>query len=272
LAVFDDKLWIGTFNLSGGQIWTYDGSVFEQVWPIDDGSNPAFPTVGELQPYGDYLYVALGGDVTYDDAPNNDYLYRCAEGCVASSNANLQVVPNLPDIDPDTLTVIELFTGLDKLFLGTINFENGFSFLSYDADSDVWDVIVDGFPDGGMFDPLNIYLWAGAVIDNRACVGTFNPATITEIPRGTAELYCSDDGVNWRQYPMPIGWSVLGYGIRNIVVGDGGKTMFVLSATNLLAPDLVDFDNPLRAGLEVWAIRDTKIVQPSGGRRGNKNK
>ena len=270
MAVWDGRLWIGTFNLSGGQIWTYDGSTFDPVWPA--APDPTTPTVLELQPYGDYLYVALSGDITYDDAPSNDYLYRCEKNCVDSGSgiAALEVVPGLPDIDPDTLTIIEMFTGVDKLFIGTINFEHGATLVSYGEDSDVWDVIVDGFPDGGMFDEDNLYFWAGAAIDHKVCVGTFNPDIISEIPRGGAELHCSEDGVDWRQEPLPIGWSVLGYGIREIVVGDRGKTMFVLSATNLLAPDLIPFDNPLRAGLEVWAIRDVKIDKPGGGKRGRK--
>jgi hypothetical protein len=62
---------------------------------------------------------------------------------------------------------------------------------------------------------------------------------------------------------MPIGWSLLGYGIRNMVVGDDGKSLFLLSATNMVAPDIVEFDNPLRAGTEIWQIRDTKVASPS---------
>jgi hypothetical protein len=125
-----------------------------------------------------------------------------------------------------------------------------------------------------MFDNENIYLWSGAgPVNGRMFVGTFNPATITEIPRGTAELWYSDDGVNWTQYPMPIGWSLLGYGIRDMLLGDHGRSLFLLSATNMVAPNLVDFDNPLQAGLEVWQIRDTKVASPSGTKIGKgKNK
>jgi hypothetical protein len=38
----------------------------------------------------------------------------------------------------------------------------------------------------------------------------------------------------------------------------------------MIAPDVVDFDNPLAAGTQVWAIRDVKINQPGGGKRGKK--
>jgi hypothetical protein len=265
LASYDGKLFIGTLNNTGGQIWTYDGSVFTKVWPA--GPMPNIPLIGELEPHDGKLYIGVGGVLETQDNPNNNYIYVC-DVCDGSDTVPLA---NLPNIDPNTFFVIKLFSGQGKLFAGTVNFENGTSFLSYDSDGGVFDVIVDDAPDGGFFDRFNIYLWSMAELDGRLFAGTFNPVTITEIPRGTAELWYSDDGANWFQYPMPIGWSLLGYGIRDLVSCDNGKALCLLSATNMVAPDLVDFENPLSAGLEVWTIRDTKIVKPSGGRRG-KNK
>jgi hypothetical protein len=262
LVSYDGLLYIATLNNGGGELWTYNGSVFDMVWKAP----PTIPLLAELEVYDDKLFIGLSGVLETDDYPNNDYIYVC-DDCENVVPAPLE---NLPDIDPNTLSVIKLFAGQGRLFAGTVNFENGFSFLSYDSDGDVFDVIVDGPNDGGFFDQFNIYFWSMAEIDGRLVAGTFNPVTITEIPRGTAELWYSDDGVNWFQYPMPIGWSLLGYGIRDLVTGDNGKTLYLLSATNMIAPDVVDFDNPLAAGTQVWAIRDVKINQPGGGKRGKK--
>jgi len=269
LASFDGKLFIGTLNNTGGQIWTFDDQtgVFAKVWPA--APMPMFPIIGELEPYHGKLYVGMGGLLTTTSYPDNNYIYAC-DAC--DSPGDFAKVPELPDLDANTFFVIKLFAAKDRLFAGTVNFQNGFSLLSYDdSNGGDFDIIVDGPNDGGFFDPLNIYLWSMAEIDGRLVAGTFNPATITEIPRGTAELWYSDDGMDWFQYPMPIGWSLLGYGIRDLVTGDSGKTLFLLSATNMVAPDIVEFDNPLSAGLQVWAIRDTKVVSPSGGKRGKKN-
>ena len=40
----------------------------------------------------------------------------------------------------------------------------------------------------------------------------------------------------------------------------------------MIAPLIGDADNPLAAGLEVWAIRDTKIASPSEGTKKGKGK
>ena len=270
LASLGEKLMIGTLNNCGGEIWSYSESGGFSATP-EKKFDATYPIVGELEPYDNRLWIGLGGNLTVDDGSNNDYLWDCS---VCTSGADdFAPVDDLPDIDPDSLFVIKLFEALDKLFVGTVNFENGFSFLSYDKNAAAgaeWDVIVDGPNDGGMFDPFNIYLWSGAgEINGRVFVGTFNPNVLPEFPR-SAELWYSDDGVNWTQYPMPIGWSVLGYGIRNMVIGDRARSLFLLSATNMVAPDLVPFDNPLRAGLEVWQIRDNKVASPSGGAKKGK--
>jgi len=273
LASYDGKLWIGTLNNVGGQLWWYDdaGAGSFSAGPVHS-FGPTIPIVGELEPYEGMMYIGLGGLLTVDSNPANDYLRVC-DDCEAGP---WNKVDDLPNIDPDSLFVIKLATALGKMWVGTVNFVNGTTFMSYDVNADPgqeWDIIVDGLGSGGFFDNLNIYLWSFAgPVNGRIFAGTFNPATITEIPRGTAELWYSDDGVNWTQYPMPIGWSWLGYGIRNMLVGDNGKALFLLSATNMVAPDLVPFDNPLRAGTEIWQIRDTKVASPSGGTKKGKGR
>jgi len=263
LAVHNNLLYIGTLNNGGGKLYTYDGTDFEQVWD----AGPQYPIVGELEEYDDKLYIGLGGLLTVNNYPSNDYLWMCDlcdEGAVPTDD--FAPVDDLPNIDPASLFVIKLFAAQGKLFIGTVNFEHGFSFLSYNVNADPgeeFDIIVDGPIGGGMFDRDNIYLWSAAgPINGRIFIGTFKP--ISDDPPRLAELYYSDDGgVNWAQFPMPINWSPLGYGIRDMVVGDKGKSLFLGSATLMPAPNILTIPNPLQAGTEVWEIRDTKVASPS---------
>jgi hypothetical protein len=266
LAAYGGKLHIGTLNNDGGEHWTYDDAgpgTFEKVFKFPS----TIPAVAELEPYNDMLYIGVLGLLTYDNSPNNDYIYVC-DDCDAGDHAP---VANLPDIDPNSLGVLKLFASpsMNKLFAGTVNFTNGATLLSYDADGGVFDVIVDGAPDGGFFDTGNIYMWSMSEQNGRLLVGTFNPSTLPTLPKGSAELWTSDDGVNFFQYPMPLDWSLLGYGIRDIVECDNGKATCLLSASLMPAPSLLGIeDSPLRPGLEVWQIREQKITNPSGGTQG----
>ena len=266
MTSLNGKLWIGSIG-RGGEIWLYDDET-KSFANLEPGSSFALEGIGngqgagELQPYGDYLYATLGGSI-WDDYPNNDYLHRCPiNDC--DQYSDFVPVPDLPDLDPTNMFILKLFVAQGKLFLGTVNFTNGFSFVSYDKAENAWDVIVDGPYSGGMFDAENVYLWSSAVINNRIFIGTFNPATMTEIPRGTAELWYSDDGgVTWFQYPMPLEWPLQQYGIRNMVECDGGKYLCLLGASNMLGPRVDEPNSPLRSGATVWRIHKNKVVSPS---------
>ncbi|MFV8816491.1 hypothetical protein [Haliea sp. E17] len=264
LAAYGGKLHIGTLNNSGGEHWTFDGTNFAKVYKFPD----TVPAVAELEPYAGKLYIGVLGLLTYDDSPNNDYIYVC-DDCDAGDHAPLA---GLPDVDPDNLGVLKLYASpsMNKLFAGTVNFTNGATLLSYNAVGNVFDVIVDGAPDGGFFDTGNIYMWSMSEQNGRLLVGTFNPSTLPTLPKGSAELWTSDDGVNFFQYPMPLDWSLLGYGIRDIVECDNGKATCLLSATLMPAASLLGIEgSPLRPGLEVWKIREQKITNPSGGTQGS---
>ena len=269
LASYGGKLYIGTFNGAGGQLWSYDDvtGVFTKVWQ----AGTDIPLIGELEPYNGKLYIGVGGELTTDSFPDNNYIYVC-EKC--SDATDIKPVADLPDIDPETFWVIKLFATQGRLFAGTVNFVNGFSMLSYDSTASIvpFDMIADGPREGGFFNSSNYYLWSMSEVNGRLVIGTFNPDDQNGTARGSAELWYSDDGINWVQYPLPIGWSLVGYGVRDLVTGDDGKTLFLLSATNMIAPELGDAANPLAAGLEVWAIRDTKIASPSEGPSKGKGK
>ena len=105
-----------------------------------------------------------------------------------------------------------------------------------------------------------------AEINGRLFVGTFNQDFIGALPRGSAELWYSDDSINWQQMAMPLDWGVWNYGIRTMEVGDKGKQLFLGSASNMIAPDLISEPIPLSPGAEVWTIRSTAVA-PTGKRK-----
>jgi hypothetical protein len=261
LASAGGDLYIGTFNASGtpeldgdggGQVWKYDGSSFDLVW--ETGSS-LLPIVGEIEEYDGKLYIGIGGDPsvleTQSGGGPNNYLFECELSPGGCDAGVFTEVAGLPDIDPNTFFVIKLFVGKGQLWLGTANFAHGFSLLSYDGTD--WDIVVDGPIEGGFFNRFNIYDWAMAEVDGRLFLGTGNELLVDELPRGEAELWYTDDGIDWFEYPLPIDWGFLNYGIRSMEFA--GRKLFLGSASDMVAPDA------LYPGGQVWTIRDTKVVK-----------
>lgn len=94
-------------------------------------------------------------------------------------------------------------------------------------------------------------------------MGTFDKNFFTDVPRGSAELWYSDDAVNWQQMALPLGWGLWNYGIRVMEVGN--KQLFLGSASNMVAPDLIATPIPLNPGTEVWSVAGTAVA-PTGGK------
>ena len=60
---------------------------------------------------------------------------------------------------------------------------------------------------------------------------------------------------------LPLDWGLWNYGIRELEVAD--KMLFLGTASNMIAPDLITKPVPLSPGTEVWTIRST-VVAPTG--------
>lgn len=254
LASVGDRLFIGTFNAAGGEVWSYEEGVgFDMVFKA-----PLWlPIVAEINEYEGKLYIGMGGQLITQSLGSNNYVYACDLSSGCDEQSDFAPPSDLLNIHPGTAFVIKQFVAKDKLFVGTVNFDVGFSLLSYDGTD--WEIIVDGEEEGGFFNDSNAYLWSAAVVGDRIFVGTWNYFFIDQLPRGDGELWYSDDGVNWTEYPLPLDWEFPNYGIRSMVYAN--RQLFLGSAS-LGAVTNLDLPDKLRPATQIWSIRDTKVNQP----------
>jgi len=245
LASYNNKLYVGTFNAVGAELWSYDDSTDQ--WDL---VHKFFgkPAIAELREYKGKLYIGIAG-------PGNDYLWQ-----FDGTNPPV-VVANLPVLPGSNVGALKLFvSSKGLLYIGNVDLTLGFYLQSFDGTN------FTTITSNGFFNSLNAYAWSMAEINGRLFVGTFNQDFISTLPRGSAELWYSDDSINWQQMAMPLDWGVWNYGIRTMEVGDKGKQLFLGSASNMIAPDLISEPIPLNPGAEVWSIRSTAVA-PTGKRK-----
>jgi hypothetical protein len=249
LASYNGRLFVGTFNLTGGQLWAYEDE--DDSWmPI--ATLPA-AAVTELRVLGSTLFVGVSGG-----APGV-YLYRYTD------DEGLAVVaaPTNPPYLATSLGTLTLFsTSRGVLYVGTVDLEAGFTLQTTTDGLAFQTVTADGFGN-----PANGYAWSIAELNGRVFVGTFNQGFggVT-LPRGTAELWFSDDDTNWRQMPLPVDFGLWNYGIRTMDVGK--RTLFLGTASVIVAPDLTLLDEQtfLSPGTEIWALR-ASVAAPTSPRK-----
>jgi hypothetical protein len=254
MASYKGELYVGTFNVSGGQLWAYqEGRTPEwrfvhsfQPVPLGPTTLPK-PAVAELRVAGDTLYIGVAGPA------GNSYLYKY------NGSGTPQVVLGQPFLNPQTnFGVLKLFTsGKGLLYVGNVDLDVGFYLQVYDPGTGLFRKITDN----GFFNENNAYAWSMAEINGRMFVGTFNQDFLSNLPRGEAELWYSDDSINWQQMALPLDWGLWNYGIRTMEVGN--KMLFLGAASNMAAPDLITKPVPLSPGTEVWTIRATAVA-PTG--------
>lgn len=242
LASYNDKLYVGTFNVAGAELWSWDGS----TWSLVKKYGPAITGVTELRVMGNQLMVGLGGVVT------TNYMEK-----MGTSDTSPTSVAGLPSAS-GTLGVLKLFvSSKGTLFVGLADVNNGFKLYSWSGGSAPFTTVTTS----GFGNPENAYAWSMNEINGRVFIGTFNRDFFNELPRGSAELWYSDDGGQvWQQMALPLDWGMWNYGIRNLEVGKG--QLFLGSASNMIAPDLTtNAGIPLSPGAEIWSIR-TNVVAP----------
>ena len=278
LESFDGKIYVGTFNYSGGELWSYDdnGNSWARVAkfaefasPICNAPSPwdgkctgTYSTgLTELQVYGNNLLIGIG-----TNGVGNQYLWYLDD-----SGGDVALVPGLPDtsdgVNPTALGVLKLFlNSRNQLFVSLFDIEEGFTLLRFDG-------TVGGLPtdwelvsNNGFFNRNNAYVWSMAEINGRTFIGTFNQDFLVTVPRGSSELWYSDDGANWQQMALPLDWGLWNYGIREMEVAN--KMLFLGAASNMIAPDVTVLGDGtfLSPGAEVWTIRET-VAAPTGQRK-----
>jgi hypothetical protein len=263
MASFKGKLYIGTFNALGGELWSYDDSPTATApWFLVKKFPPfARPAVTELRVYKDNLYIGLGGSQS-----GSDYLW-------SYDGTNVSVVAGQPPLDNNdsSFGVLKLFVSSknNKLYIGHVDLSNGFTLQSYDGNSEPdegegetnshFKIITDD----GFGNPNNAYAWSMKEVNGRIFVGTFNQDFFGAVPLGSSELWYTDDSFNTKyKMDLPSDWGPWNYGIRTMEVGN--NMLFLGSASNMVAPDLFA---PLNPGAEVWNIR-TSVVAPTTGKGG----
>jgi len=251
MTSYGGKLYLGTFNPTGGELWSYDATaVPASAWTLIKKFSPAngapfpanqyHPAVTELTVFNGKLYVGLGGT-------GYDYL-RTYDG------NTLSAVPNLPVLNsPTNIGVLKLFaSSKGLLYIGCVDFA-GFNLQTMNTGGTFATVTTDGFANSA-----NAYAWSMVEYGDRTYVGTFNTGFLNNAPRGSAELWYSDDTANWRQVPLPLGFGFWNYGIRTMVVAD--KRLYLGTASNIVAPDLLIPLLPLSPGAEVWSVDVDKVA------------
>ncbi len=240
-----DKLYVGTENsATGGELWAYDAVA--QTWDLKQVF-PEDTAVAEIAVCNGMMFVG-----TWDFG--DSYRLYCDGG-----NTNWHdVTPSFPGSnDLHNLGVMLLLPFKEHLYLGTVNYVDGFTLLRSQTpeSSSSWDVITTN----GMGDPDNAYTWAGAIWQDKLCIGTFNHgirggvlAPLPVVLDGRAKLLMSEDGWNW-QVAMADGFgSPFTYGIRTMLVSESGD-LICGTASNLMLPD--PFNNPALADIDPQVIR-----------------
>lgn len=239
LASFNGKLYVGTFNSLGGQLWAYDDVLGTwQLIPLQGitTGNPYKPAVMELRVFKSKLYIGIGGP------SGNTYLYSY-DG-VSGLAVPVAGQPTLPD---SSVGVIKLFASSNGLlYIGNTDLSLGFSLLTYDG-TFFKTITMDGFGDGG-----NAYAWSMAELGSRIYLGTFNQDFLSDLTRASAQLWYSNNQGPWKKAALPPKFGPMNYGIRNMEVAN--CKVFLGTASNMVAPDLPPELAPYRAGTEIWTI------------------
>lgn len=246
LASYGGKLYLGTFNPTGGELWSYDSAaaaanawrLIKKFSPVDFSGFPTnkyHPAVTELTVFNGKLYVGLGG-------AGIDYL-RVYDGTTLSPVAGLPTLTS-----PTNIGVLKLFaSSKGLLYIGSVDFA-GFNLQTMDKSGVFSTVTATGFANSS-----NAYAWSMAELNGRTFVGTFNTGFLSQLPRGSAELWYSDDSINWQQMALPVDFGFWNYGIRTMTFAN--KQLYLGTASNVVAPDLITQPVPLSPGAEVWSIK-----------------
>ena len=231
LAVYNDKLYIGSERYFGGALWSYGlknppapagENPFElvHVWDRPSGYNVAY-----LEAYDGYLYI--GG--WYSAA-----LYRMGTDEIPSGN----IIPSEVAGESGGPISMEVFQG--KLFVGTADLGgNGFSLFYYDSwdDSDPTILTTTGY--GG-----HTYAWILQECGDLLFMGAFTSGGDPE-----EGLWATSNGDDWTSLPDFYNPTPTEYGTRSMSCGipaDGVERLYYGTAADNDGSSDLRFDGATR--------------------------
>jgi hypothetical protein len=240
----EERLYVGTENnATGGELWAFDGSDWEHV-----ATFPAH-SVAEIAVYEDEVYV---GTWTFSlsfltGVPSDTFGLYWSPNPLADPAPPDTPLKNFTKVKPEfmgrealsNVGVMKLVEYAGRLYLGTVNYSEGFTLLSSATPwkPDSWTVLTTN----GFGNSDNAYFWSAVVVDNMLLAGTFNSGitggALPLLPMdGRAHILYTRDGVHFDTL-IDDGFGVpFTYGIRCMVVS--GDQLLVGTATNTLIPDL----------------------------------
>ncbi len=232
-----EYLYVGTENnATGAELWAYDGAT--ETWDLKEKF--ADNSVGEIAIFEDKMYVGTWNfTLDLSGGPTDTFqFYKSDDGAdfdlVKPEFAGRENLSNLG--------VMKLIEYDGRLYLGTVNYADGFTLLSSatPGDPNSWDVLTtDGFGDRD-----NAYSWSAAVMNDMLLIGTFNSGifggiyseTLPLLPLdGRAQLLYTNDGWSFATLVDDGFGQEFTYGFRNMLVSD--NRLFVGTASNFFIPD-----------------------------------
>ena len=276
LTVFQGKLFVGTDNSNGGQLWSYDEN---NGWSLIYTFNAT--GVAETAVFNNKLYIGT----SYEVSPAGFGVYTYTGSGTPTPVLPSVIPPAAPWEPAANLTklhnfgVARMMVFNNKLYMGTANFMEGFTLLSVDRYGNWKSISSNAFSYS-----RSTYLWSFGVYKNTLFMGTFNSLTfevplvaldlftggslgaglpmppaqdlyrnIKVSPDPRSQLWMTQDGLHWVQVALPLRWNFWDYGIRNFETANG--KLYLGTASNLFAPELPEAWAPFfGAGTSVWQL------------------
>jgi hypothetical protein len=248
-GTYNGELYLGTENESGGELWKFNKT--DQKWnQVTKFKNDT--SVAELIVYKDKSGNSKLGVGTWDF--KDSYNFYTGDG-----NSFVSKTPVFQgSSELQNLGVMKLIEYKGDLYLGTVNYRDGFTLLrTKDPDNpNGWQVISTN----GLGDKSNAYTWSMTEFNGKLYMGTFNDGLYGgrygPLPfDGRAQLLYTTNGLNWETLVNDGFGSEFTYGFRNLLVSD--DRLFVGTASNFFIPDF-EYLYQILAGCE---YRDAIISQ-----------
>jgi hypothetical protein len=225
-------LYVGTENNdSGGELWGLDSGSWKLKEKFANDS-----AVSELLVKDGTMYAG-----TWDFTDS----FQLHKSLDAGFEDYERATPDNEELNGlANLGVMKLIEYKGSVYLGTVNYTDGFTLLrsTNPEDSGSWKVIsLDGFGDQS-----NAYTWAMQEFNGKLYLGTFNSGLyggrFGPLPMdGRAELWVTSDGWNW-DLVMDDGFgSMFNYGIRSMTVSNNRLFAGTASTMPLFDPCTYDW-------------------------------
>lgn len=192
-VVWRKKLWIGTSNARGAELWTYDGASWSRMAAkgLDDVGNHTF---GEIAPLGDQLFIAAWNG-------RGARIYRF-DGSTLAPVVGGAAATRAGFGDSGNIEILSMTAFRGALYASTGNPRNGFAvWRSRDLGAS-WQSVVQN----GHDDPARGYGWRLHEHGDQLYLGTYVAADsdATAAKQG-AVLYRTKDGITWVEEVGPRG-------------------------------------------------------------------